>query len=238
MNRLIDLEEEIFEELNSTQDKAKEIIGQGTAIHGKVIVALKQTQGRGRENKQWISKEGDIAFTLILKPQAEDPAQICYVAALAVEEVLRKILADKKVQLKWINDVLVNEKKISGILLEKTSAGFILVGIGLNIRDNEDHAALNATSLEASKCKANADYIREQILERFCYFYNLWVDYGFALIRAQWLIAAYGLNKQVEVRTRKDRRLGIFIGIDTDGNMLMLENNRIISAVAGEVCFD
>jgi BirA family biotin operon repressor/biotin-[acetyl-CoA-carboxylase] ligase len=175
---------------------------------------------------------------LLLKPEAENPAEICYVAALAVEAVLRKLLVDKKVQLKWINDVLVNHKKISGILLEKTAAGFILVGIGLNIRNNQEHDAINATSLEALGCDASSDSIREQILEKFCYFYNLWVDYGFAPIRAQWLIAAYGLNKQVEVRTKKDSKFGIFIGMDADGNMLLLENDKVVSVIAGEVFFD
>ncbi len=111
----------------STQQEARELIDEGKAKHGDIIVADEQTAGRGRFGRSWVSPRGGLYATVIL---SSDPL-ISLKAGLAVVRVLRSV-GINSAGLKWPNDVLVEGRKIAGILIE-TDGAFSLVGIGLNL---------------------------------------------------------------------------------------------------------
>ena len=142
---------QIFAELPSTQTLARERLSSGKAKHGDVIVALHQTGGKGRyENRIWHDEAGaNLLMTIIL---TEIPAPFAdkmqFITALSVLAAIRSLLgneirafAPERVRLKWTNDILIDGKKISGVLSEAIWSGSTMKGaaIGIGININQDH---------------------------------------------------------------------------------------------------
>lgn len=134
------------EEIGSTNDELRALAEGGTA-EGLVLIAEKQTAGRGRRGAGWFSSEGrDLAFSVLLRPRIpkEFWSRLSLAAGLAVAEALEVFVPIAEI--KWPNDVLVGGQKIAGILVE-AGRDFVIVGIGININSVAFPAELDATSL-------------------------------------------------------------------------------------------
>ena len=211
-----------YEELASTNLKALELAKQGAA-GGTVVVAARQTAGRGRMRRKWESPEGKgLWFSMILRPTiaAEYCAQITLLAAVAAAQALQR-LTDKNFSIKWPNDIMLDGKKICGILAEMALAAdgsieYAVVGIGININmSSEDFGALlTATSLYLA---TGIEYEHEQVLKAFLdefdLLYSHWHCCGFALIRQDWLDYSCTLGHKVTVR---DNDTEIYSGVAED----------------------
>ncbi len=135
----------IFEELSSTNTYLKQLLQSGKLSEGQIIVAKKQTQGYGQRKSAWISQaDKDLAMSLYLKPEFLEISQVFFLnifSSLAIVKVLEKYLLDAEVRIKWPNDVLVNDKKIAGILIENHFLNKKIlnsvVGIGININSEK-----------------------------------------------------------------------------------------------------
>ena len=146
-----------FAEITSTNEVAKELASRG-AEEGTVVLAETQTQGKGRLGRRWLSPKGGVWFSVILRPRisAKYSYQLTFMTAVAVAKTIRKLFK-LNAEIKWPNDVLVNERKVCGILTETSTRGdaidFAVVGIGVNA--NVDLASFpknlraSVTSLEA-----------------------------------------------------------------------------------------
>ena len=108
----------------STNDDVK-LAAEAGIPEGLVIWAAQQRGGRGRYGRAWFSPQGNLYFSVLLRPICDrhDYGKLTFVAALAVEEAVRKVLPHRPIELKWPNDVLVGGKKISGILLARAAKG-------------------------------------------------------------------------------------------------------------------
>lgn len=167
-----------YKTLDSTNDSALELAREG-ASEGTVIVTEYQKQGRGRFERKWFSPRGKgLLFSIILRPnlQASSVSILTHVAAKAVQEVLKEAfhLAAK---LKRPNDVLVNGKKICGILTEASGQGhaisYVVLGIGLNVNTGKKDLLRTATSILAETGKpAEQEELLERILSRFAVEYR------------------------------------------------------------------
>ncbi len=130
-----------FDKLESTNDYAKELANQGK-VHGILIVAEEQTAGRGRRGRSWKSKPGDaVAMSLCLEPgfAPEKSAGLTLTAALAVAEAIGET-AGLDAQIKWPNDLVVNGRKVCGILTElylKPDGYTVVIGIGINVNTTQ-----------------------------------------------------------------------------------------------------
>jgi len=149
-----DLEQRIhyFPEISSTMDAARELAKKG-AKEGTIVIAETQTRGRGRLSREWLSPEGGIYFTLVLRPRIS-PAyapRINLMAAVAVAATIRKLFG-LKAELKWPNDVLIKGRKVCGILAEMDAetdvVNFVNVGIGINANTSVPQFEKTATSLK------------------------------------------------------------------------------------------
>ena len=130
------IELEIFESVTSTNDLLKKQAVNG-AKEGTVIAALKQTNGRGRRGKTFISEKGGMYLSILIRPNTFnfDTTLITSATAVAVSKAIEEI-SDKKTGIKWVNDILINGKKVCGILCESGICGsdsFVVVGIGINV---------------------------------------------------------------------------------------------------------
>lgn len=182
-----------FDEIDSTSDEALRRIRAGTAKE-MVIVAKRQTAGRGRRGRRWTSPEGNLYMTLVFPaPAMERIGEIAFVAALGAGEALTHVLPEGvKIAFKWPNDLMLGGKKLAGILIETevepNGRRWCTVGIGVNVA----HAPtdLPATSLAASGAELAAEALVEPIKASFAKWYERWTEQGFEPVRANWLAAA------------------------------------------------
>ena len=132
-----------FETIDSTNKKAKELATAGE-VHGTLVTADTQYAGIGRRGRSWSSeKEAGIYMSMLLRPklEADKASMLTLVAALAVEKAIAAVCEPDGYQpmIKWPNDIVLNKKKICGILTEMTLTGtqidFVVIGIGINVNN-------------------------------------------------------------------------------------------------------
>jgi BirA family biotin operon repressor/biotin-[acetyl-CoA-carboxylase] ligase len=234
-----------YDRLGSTSDEAKRLAAAGAA-HGTLVWALEQSEGRGRLDRQWISPRGNLFVSAILRPEAmpAQAAELSFVAALAVADAVETFLpATAKAALKWPNDVLVDNAKLAGILLEARSgpAGlvdWVVLGIGINIAAAPAGIAYPAVCLGGL---AGTLPPVGAVLERLAYALTSWLDCwsrrGFAPIRVAWLDRAQGLGERLEVRQGGEPLIGRFLDLDLDGALILETSSGVRRVTAGDVHF-
>ncbi|RZI47535.1 biotin--[acetyl-CoA-carboxylase] ligase [Rickettsiales endosymbiont of Peranema trichophorum] len=239
---LTDLYIKTYDVLDSTQEEAKRLISKGDAIAGYVITTNRQLGGRGKYGRPWKSAVQDVAITIILQDNRESTErspQLCYVTAVAVGEAILsfsdRALQKFDVQFRWVNDVLLNNKKASGIIIERFQHNFLLIGIGINLRNGQHLKEYNATSLESESIHVPYLVFIERLLKYFIHYHNLWHSYGFLPIKNIWIKRAIGLNQPINVQLFNKSVSGTFTGLDNHGNLLVSSGTTCSVISAGEV---
>lgn len=214
--------------------------------HGMVFLAEQQNQGRGRLGRTWISpKETGIWMSILLKPEfaPELASQITLPAALATAEAIREV-TNLDCQIKWPNDIVVNGKKICGILTEMgtegTSIGYLVVGIGINVNTEhfpeEIQEVASSLKIEGGQAYSREDIIAE-LLNRMEYYYEEFVRDG----NLRRLVKTYNSllinkGKKVKIVGNASTETGEALGIDDTGRLLVRMDDGIERAiVSGEV---
>jgi len=218
-----------FDTLDSTNEEAKRLARAGGA-HGAVVWAKKQTGGKGRMGRSWVSHDGNLFVSILLKPGkpiAELP-QLSFVAAIAVVEALTAVFEkDHKLACKWPNDVLLDGKKLAGILLESFPCEvdgkyWVVVGVGVNVDSYPKDVQFPATCLtEAGVELVSAKIVLSRFIHHFIESYNEWSNKGFADTRKHWLKHAWGLKKEITAQLPEGAIKGIFYDINADGNLIL-----------------
>lgn len=210
------------------------------------IVAHQQTGGRGRYGRNWISpKDSGLYFSIVLRPKIEIKFLpiITLMTSVAVFEVLRE-LYKLKPDIKWSNDILIKEKKISGILAEtaETNKGLaVIVGIGINLNSANFSAELKetATSIELeTKEKVDADELLNSLTHFFIYFYEMLQSRnGAEKIRIEWeKRSSYCSEKDVRVILENEIIYGTTCGLEENGALRVMDKNGKIKIIqAGDV---
>ena len=233
-----------FDEVNSTNEKANELAA--NVEEGTVIIAEKQKKGIGRFGREWISPEGGVYVSVILKPKISpiDASKMTLIAGIAVAKVIRKLGLDAK--LKWPNDVLIHGKKVGGILTSiSTKEGkidYIIVGIGINA--NVDISMFpkelqkSATSLKGElKTEVSTEKIIEDVL------YEIEMNYeifkfkkgNFTYLLNEWKRLSDTIGKKVKIKMRTEVIEGEAVGVNRDGALILkLEDGSLKNIIAGE----
>jgi BirA family biotin operon repressor/biotin-[acetyl-CoA-carboxylase] ligase len=239
---------EIFfsHEAGSTNDWAKEL-ALLDAPEGTVTVAETQTAGRGRLSRVWFSPRGGLYFSVILRPELKpaEAVRLVFVASLVIADVLRELYG-VGVETKWPNDVLVNGRKVCGILSEASIMGeavnFVVVGVGVNANFDVKEAlpeALweNTTSLQSEVGrKIQLEALFRAILERLESCYDLFLKEGFAPVLEKWKRYAGFLGSKVEVLNETEHLMGIALNVEADGSLTVkLEDGTVKRVLVGDV---
>jgi BirA family transcriptional regulator, biotin operon repressor / biotin---[acetyl-CoA-carboxylase] ligase len=231
------------ETVGSTNDEAKKLARAGTA-ESTVVWALRQTAGRGRRGRRWLSPEGNLHATFVLGPGAAPAraAELGFVATLAAGEALRGRIPDpERIAYKWPNDVLIEGRKIAGTLIEgeigeSATLALLVVGIGINLAVAPSDTEIAATSLAALGCDAPAPgAVLETVAARFDAWLRRWRLTGFAPIRTAWLARAASLGQPIRVRLDDAELSGRFCDIDAQGCLLLDTAAGMRRISAGEV---
>ena len=234
-----------FAEIDSTNEEARRLAAAGEL--GPVwITADRQTAGRGRRGRVWESPTGNLAATLLVRPAkpAALCAQLSFVAALAASDVVAQLAPATDVRVKWPNDVLANERKIAGILLESANTGgerldWLAVGIGINLAAHPTGTDFQATSILAlGHASVPPQDAALRLAASWAGWYAAWTAEGFARIRDVWLSRAARLGTRIRARLASEETSGVFEGIDENGALILREApGRARTISAGEVFF-
>ena len=227
--------------VGSTMDVTRDLAREGAA-EGTVVIAEEQNKGRGRFDRRWVSPPGlNLYFTVLLRP---DRAQLPYMnmaATLSVYEATAEITGLQPT-VKWPNDVRIDGRKLSGILVETEFDGprldHSLVGIGVNVNlDPSEHPEIAdiATSLRgATGRRFDRSKVLRIVLSKMDGWYAR-VREGKSLT-ADWAATLETLGRQVELRWRDQVVEGLAESVDEQGNLILLQSDGTrISVVAGEV---
>lgn len=233
-------------EIDSTNVRARRLAEEG-ALEGTVVVADRQSAGRGRLGRRWESPSGvNLYCSILLRPKipVQQAPQLTFLSAVAVAETLNK-LCHLSAKVKWPNDILVNGAKISGLLNEMSAETeqihFVILGIGINLNMIGDQFPEDlkypATSafLETGETVNRLIFLQEllQCLDRY---YSEFLQDGFAPIRRRWENLCNMMNMQVEVDQGRGNLCGTVVGLDAEGALrVQLDNGQIERILAGDV---
>ena len=226
----------------STNDRALDYLREAGASH-HFVVADEQTGGRGRLGRQWVSKRGNLYSSLALidpAPHAQ-AFQLGFVAAIAVYDTLIAVgLLTEDITLKWPNDVLVDGKKISGILIEGISLAQghqgVVVGCGINIAHHPADTLYPVTDLASLGVIISPLEVFLQFTIAFREGLALYQKGdGFEAVRSRWLSLAHRKGSPIVVKDRNAEQRGLFSGLDADGRLLLDQGGHIVSVIAGDI---
>ncbi|MFK7695729.1 biotin--[acetyl-CoA-carboxylase] ligase [Paenibacillus sp. HJGM_3] len=221
----------LLDEVDSTQTVAHQLALEG-ADEGTLVVAEQQLAGRGRMGKAWHSPKGKgIWMSLVLRPTIpmHFTPQLTLLTAVAVCRAIRK-LAGVPAAIKWPNDILIEGRKVCGILLESVAEDerlrYVIAGIGISVNleqdDYPDELRPIATSLRlAAGREIDRIALLTLVLEEFEALYTLYHEHGFEPIRTSWEALTMSLGGQVRANTAKGTITGTALAIDEMGALIV-----------------
>lgn len=232
--------------IGSTNEWAKKLAKFG-ASEGTVAIAKIQTAGRGRLCRNWISPEGGLWFSVILRPRisASEAVKLVFVAGLVVAEVLHEQY-DLQAETKWPNDVLIKGQKVCGVLAEMSTTGgkadFVILGLGVNANFHVKIAFPKglwgtATSItDETRKKVDLDYLFRALIEKLEDYYGVFLKDGFGAVLKEWKMYAGFLGRRVDIVDHGERVRGTASDVDEDGLLVLkLEDGSLRHFVIGDV---
>lgn len=230
-----------FPSLPSTNSYAKKI-AKNNGAEGTVIIAAEQTTGRGRKNRGWDSKQGGLYFSIILHPSL--PPQramiVTMAASIAVTEAINAITKEKAV-IKWPNDVLIDGKKICGVLTEIDAEmdriHYLIIGTGINVNNSIDPSLASiATNLKTiTHSTVNLASLLQDILNCFDHLYQHIQKSEYDYLKKQWLLHTNIIGKSVQIQKEKTILKGTAIGISDTGSLLIKTKQGEKQVVTGDI---
>jgi BirA family transcriptional regulator, biotin operon repressor / biotin---[acetyl-CoA-carboxylase] ligase len=229
-----------FETVDSTNAVGIRL-AQEEAAEGTLILADSQTAGRGRFQRVWQSPSGsNLYFSVVLRPDIApaEATSLTFLGGVAVFEALSSY-CPRGMEIKWPNDILINNRKVCGILTEMKTDGkrveaVMGVGINVNIKKGDftpEHREA-ATSLAE---ETGRELSREDVLFAFCtqfqHWYETFLKDGFEPIRKAWLSGTTMVGRQVRVKFRDEIKEGIVSGIDNDGALLLVDSEKVVQRI-------
>lgn len=231
-----------FEKVDSTNEEAKRIAKCG-AKGNFLIVAEEQISGKGQKGRSWKSPIGNLYMTIMLETNftLKDLIQIPFLTANALVDTISSMVElgmlrinPNQISLKWPNDLLIDGKKLAGILIETLQvdgSNFIFIGIGVNIFD-----APQVENVKTASLKNDCDYLGDveqfmvELVKNFDLLYFNWSHArNFVEIRKKWLAKAHNLHKVITIDNGHRRISGIFREIDEEGAI-------VVEVASGDRC--
>ncbi len=233
-----------LESVDSTNSEAMRRAEQG-AEDGTLVWAREQSGARGRRGRDWQCLPGNLYFSLVLRPDCavSEAAQLSFVAAVALGDAIGSVAPPMiEVRYKWPNDVMLNDRKGAGILLESRveegALEWLILGVGVNVAAHPKDLEPPVTSLafEGAPPDLTAVALLEAFARHFMARVNRWLDDGFPPIRQAWLDHAKGLGETVRVALPRETLEGRFETLDESGALILeLPGGGRRTVTAGDV---
>jgi len=237
-----------FEEIDSTQNFAQNIAADKKE-NGTIIIAEKQTSGRGRLDRKWTSPKGGIWFSLIIHPKFDVSSStlIPILSAVALSKSIKSVLG-LETEVKWPNDITMNGKKVAGVLVDASfqtnSIDYLILGIGINFDIDAKKLEKRLTKtpnfygIDSLRGKENKTPPKTLLKEFLLQFEKnlLQLDKGEkSKIVKEWTKRAAGIGKKITINTSNGKISGISQGIDNDGALKIKTKNETKKIYVGDV---
>ena len=229
-----------YPSVSSTMDIARQEAQRG-ASDGAVVIADEQTAGRGRLQRTWLSPKGNVTLSVILRPQLTHMPSLIMLASLAVVHCIRHVTGLEP-QIKWPNDVLINGRKVCGILIETdirgTAVNYAVIGIGINVKlkladFTEIQATATSLSQELRRDVSRLAVIRSLLIEIDRFYRALATGES---LYEEWRDNLVTLGQRVRVTAGKTIYEGVAESVAMDGSLLLRDDGgRLVTIVAGDV---
>ena len=228
-----------FDAVDSTMDIARDL-ARNQCPNFTVVIAGQQKKGRGRLKRTWLSSEGGLYFTIVVRPELPSAlsSRVIFAASMILTQTLRSLFkVDATV--KWPNDILVDGKKLAGILSEMDAepdrVNFINIGIGINVNNDPMPYEPMATSLKNILGKeVGRKELLKVFLDRFEPALN---DTDLVNVVSQWKKYTETLNRQVKIVTTREVAQGLAVDVDDDGALILkLADGSLKRIIYGD-CF-
>jgi BirA family biotin operon repressor/biotin-[acetyl-CoA-carboxylase] ligase len=228
-----------LEETTSTQDVARELAEKG-APNGTAVIAGTQKAGRGRLGRAWFSPEGGLAVSFVLRPSFEEIRLLPAITSVAVFRALQKL--GVKAAIKWPNDVLIEGKKVCGILIENSLDGnrlkYSIPGIGINVNfDTTRYPEIADLSTSLSVALCHDVPVGEVAVLLFSELEGLYLEMSdAAYIIGEWMSNMQTIGRRISVSTGSVIIEGTARSINAAGNLIMvLDDGTLKEIIAGDV---
>ena len=233
-----------YEELDSTNEEAKTRAEKGAA-EGTVIIADYQTAGKGRMGRTWIAQKGmNLSMSIILRPETVpgDTAQLTLLIGMVICNTLKKNYS-VEANIKWPNDIILNGKKIGGILLESkiesNKVKFVVLGIGMNVNNEifSDELKQKASSLRLeTDRKFDISELVAIFLDEFQILYNNFLQKGFQAFVEEYNALCINVSRQIKFTQNNEEFTGTCLRVSETGDLVVeQETGEIMYVNSGEV---
>lgn len=221
----------ILKKVNSTMDEIKKECYRSNL--NTLLMAYTQSSGRGRNNNMWVSDLGNLFLSIKLNSlKVSNPLILNYIIGIVVYDTINFFLEKKtSLYIKWPNDLLINKKKIAGILIDSISKGNkiseLYAGIGINVKVAPSNIDYETTCLK----NENSIYIsRINILNKLIFYFNYWENIyknkNFLHITNCWMKRSLPINSKISFKNNTNIIKGIYKGINKTGSIRLLINNK------------
>ena len=238
-----------FGTIDSTQNFALEL-AKRPHENGSLVIADRQTQGRGRLNRKWVSPKGGIWMSILLRPNFEPSHTSLFPMAtsLALTVSIEKTLKIKT-ELKWPNDVTIKGNKVAGILIdasvESNKIDYLIIGIGINFKINPSTISKSikqkkygiATLISKDQGTRPAELVQQFLLELEKTYNNI-VTGNVGTIRKEWIKRSSTIGKNVTITTTTGTLKGKVTGIDKTGALILSRNGIVQHVLAGDMTYN
>ena len=228
-----------FDEATSTMEIAKDLAHKGCP-NFTVVIAGRQKKGRGRLHRDWISDPGGLYFTVVLRPRIPMvlSSRLNFLASTTLARILREAYG-VEAKVKWPNDILVNDRKISGMLTEVEAEAdrvtFMNIGIGINVNNDPSRLLAQASSLKKILGKQIA---RKELLSRFLdEFESGMQQVDFDGIVSEWKKFTVTLNRHVRIVTHQETSEGLAVDVDDNGALILKMDDGSLKKILYGDCF-
>lgn len=233
-----------FREVDSTNEVAKKLAEEG-APEGTVVIAERQLKGKGRRGKQWVSPLGGAWMSIILRPDTPpmNAPQLTFTAGVAAAKTIKEEYG-LEVGIKWPNDILIEDKKVCGILTEisteKDSIDYIIAGIGIDANVDIDSLPPelrdHTTSLKSElEMEISRMLLVRKFLENFEDMYNLYNQGNFKKILQKWRKYSTTIGSNVEIIKGTEIIKGEAVGVNKEGALIIeLRDGTLRKVISGE----
>jgi BirA family biotin operon repressor/biotin-[acetyl-CoA-carboxylase] ligase len=210
------------------------------AEEGLWLRADRQKGGRGRSGRSWLSVSGNLHASTLVRLRPDDPPAhtLALVSAVAVHAAVGILVPGMGATIKWPNDLMVGNAKLSGMLLERTGNA-VIVGFGMNVThapEIEGRATMSLASCD-TQADISAAQIAEVLAEHFAIWLDRWRREGLATVREAWLVAAHPQGTPLRVMLPDGTQLeGVFVGLAADGALMLRQDDGSQAVIhAGDV---
>jgi len=238
-----------FGTIDSTQNFAIEL-AKRPHENGSLVIADRQTQGRGRLNRKWVSPKGGVWMSILLRPNFEPsytslfPMATSLALAVSIEKTLKI-----KTELKWPNDVTIKGNKVAGILIdasvESNKIDYLIIGIGINFKINPGAISKSikqkkygiATLISKDQGTRPAELVQQFLLELEKTYNNI-LTCNVGTIRKEWIKRSSTIGKNVTITTTTGTLKGKATGIDKTGALILSRNGIVQHVLAGDMTYN